>query len=173
MLRCIHQCHKKRAKAKGIIRAENKLKFLEKSPTFTDLKHSEVCMEFSKEEMMEIMAVFKAESAENLQILNDKMKEIAANPSNPAAIEQLHRTSHSMKGTARMLGLTPIEEIGRALEDGFKVAKDGKPLLTPDMIENVNVAVLGMAQLIDKLANEGTTDGFDISGIMQRLAAFK
>ena len=41
------------------------------------------------------------------------------------------------------------------------------------MIENVNTAVHSMEQLIDKLANEGTTDGFDISGIMQRLAAFK
>lgn len=130
-------------------------------------------MEFSKEEMMEIMAVFKAESAENLEILVAKMKDIESNPSNPAAIEQLHRTSHSMKGAARMLGLTPIEDIGKSLEDGFKAVKEGKPLLDASMIANVNLAVEGMRKLIDKLANEGTLEGFDVSGILKRLEAFK
>lgn len=130
-------------------------------------------MEFSKEEMMEIMAVFKAESAENLVILNDKMKEIEKNPSNPAAIELLHRTSHSMKGAARMLGLTPIESIGRALEDGFKAAKEGKPVLTPAMIVIINEAIASVSQLIDKLANEGTMDGIDITAIQSKLEQFK
>lgn len=130
-------------------------------------------MEFSKEDMMEIMAVFKAESAENLVILNEKMKEIEKNPSNPVAIELLHRTSHSMKGAARMLGLTPIEEIGRLLEDGFKAAKEGKPVLNPATIAIVNEAVTSIGQLIEKLATEGTMDGIDISGIQKKLEQFK
>jgi chemotaxis protein histidine kinase CheA len=130
-------------------------------------------MEFSKEEMMEIMTVFKAESAENLVIFNDKMKEIEKNPSNPAAIELLHRTSHSIKGAARMLGLTPIENIGRALEDGFKAAKEGKPVLTPATITIVNEAIAFISQLIDKLEKDGTTDGIDISSIQTKLEQFK
>lgn len=130
-------------------------------------------MEFSKEEMMEIMTVFKAESAENLVIFNDKMKEIEKNPSNPSAIELLHRTSHSIKGAARMLGLTPIENIGRALEDGFKAAKEGKPVLTPATIAIVNEAIAFISQLIDKLEKEGTMDGIDISGIQAKLEQFK
>ncbi len=130
-------------------------------------------MEFSKEEMMEIMAVFKAESAENLVILNDKMKEIEKNPTNPSAIELLHRTSHSIKGAARMLGLTPIENIGRALEDGFKAAKEGKPVLTPETIAIVKEAIGGISQLIDKLEKEGSMDGIDISGIQTKLEQFK
>lgn len=130
-------------------------------------------MEFSKEDMMEIMAVFKAESAENLTILTDKMKDIEKNPSNPAAIELLHRTSHSMKGAARMLGLTPIEEIGRLLEDGFKAAKEGKPVLNAGTIAIVNEAVASISQLIEKLSTEGTTDGIDITAIQKKLEQFK
>lgn len=130
-------------------------------------------MEFSKEDMMEIMAVFKAESAENLAVLTDKMKEIEKNPANPAAIELLHRTSHSMKGAARMLGLTPIEEIGRLLEDGFKAAKEGKPVLTSGVIVIINEAVDSVRQLVDKLATEGTMDGIDISAIQKKLEQFK
>ena len=101
------------------------------------------------------------------------MKEIEKNPSNPAAIELLHRTSHSMKGAARMLGLTPIESIGRALEDGFKAAKEGKPVLTPATIGIINEAIASVSQLIDKLANEGTMEGIDITAIQSKLEQFK
>ncbi len=130
-------------------------------------------MDLSKEEMMEVMAVFKGESEEHLTTLNEKMKELEASPASPGALEVLHRTSHSMKGAARMMGLTPIEEIGRALEDGFKAAKEGKPIVNPSSIAAVNEAILGLRQLIDKLATEGTTEGFDTSAIMQKLASFK
>lgn len=130
-------------------------------------------MDLSKEEMMEVMAVFKGESEEHLATLQEKMKELETSPSSPGALEILHRTSHSMKGAARMMGLTPIEEIGRALEDGFKAAKDGKPIVNPGSIAAVNDAIQGLRQLIDKLASEGTTEGFDTSAIMQKLAAFR
>ncbi|MBL7959709.1 Hpt domain-containing protein [bacterium] len=130
-------------------------------------------MEFSKEDMMEIMAVFKAESAENLAVLTDKMKEIEKNPTNPAAIELLHRTSHSMKGAARMLGLTPIEEIGRLLEDGFKAAKEGRPVLNANTIAIINEAVNSVGRLIEKLSTQGTMDGIDITAIQKKLEQFK
>ena len=130
-------------------------------------------MELSKEEMMEIMAVFKGESAEHLETLAAKMKEIEKNPNNPSAIELLHRTSHSMKGAARMMGLTPIEQIGKALEDGFKSVKDGKPLINAETIAVINDAIEGLRKLIDKLAAEGTLEGFDVSGILTKLEKFK
>ncbi|MCB0834408.1 MAG: Hpt domain-containing protein [Bacteroidetes bacterium] len=130
-------------------------------------------MEFSKEEMLEIMAVFKGESAEHLKTLNDSMVEIQKTPSNPAVIEVLHRTSHSMKGAARMLSLTPIEQIGKALEDGFKAAKDGKVVLDAGLISVIREAIEGLHLLIEKLASEGTTEGMDITGLLTKLENFK
>ncbi|MBX7152183.1 Hpt domain-containing protein [bacterium] len=130
-------------------------------------------MELSKEEMIEVMAVFKGESEEHLKILTEKVAVLESNPKDTGAIELLHRTSHSMKGAARMMGLTPIESIGHALEDGFKAVKDGKPLITTDMITNIKAAIDGVRQLIDKLASEGTTEGFDVSGILKKLEYFK
>ncbi len=130
-------------------------------------------MEFSKEEMMEIMAVFKAESEEHLKTLHQKMAELSVNTTNATAIEVLHRTSHSMKGAARMLGLTPIEEIGRMMEDGFKAAKEGKPILTPGNMTALHEAVEGMHKLIEQLASQGTVDGIDVSGILKKLESFK
>jgi two-component system chemotaxis sensor kinase CheA len=130
-------------------------------------------MELSKDEMMEIMAVFKGESAEHLDTLTAKMKDIEKNPANLSAIELLHRTSHSMKGAARMMGLTPIEQIGKALEDGFKMAKEGKPVITPETMAIINDAIEGLRKLIDQLAAQGTVEGFDVSGILSKLEKFK
>lgn len=132
-----------------------------------------ILMDLSKEEMMEVMAVFKGESEEHLATLTEKMKEIESDPSSAGTIEILHRTSHSMKGAARMMGLTPIEQIGRALEDGFKAVKEGRPLLTPENLVAVHQAIEGIRRLIDKLATEGTTEGFDTTQILQQLSNFK
>lgn len=130
-------------------------------------------MELSKEEMMEVMAVFKGESAEHLATLTTRLTDVEKNPANSAAIEVLHRTSHSMKGAARMMGLTLIESIGKVLEDGFKAAKDGKPVLTPANLAGVRDAIAGMQSLIDLLASTGTTDGFDASAILKKLENFR
>ncbi len=130
-------------------------------------------MELSREELMEVMAVFKEESNELIQTLEAKMKELTANPSGAPAIEVLHRTSHSLKGASRMLGLTPIEEIGFKLENGFKSAKDGTLAITPGHISLVNDSIGYIKKLIDKLSADGTTEGIDITAILARLDGFR
>lgn len=130
-------------------------------------------MELSREELMEVMAVFKEESNELIQTLDQKMKDLAANPSGATTIEVLHRTSHSLKGAARMLGLTPIEQIGFKLENGFKSVKDGTLAITPGHISLINDAIGYIKTLIEKLSSDGTTDGIDISVILTRLDGFR
>lgn len=130
-------------------------------------------MELSREELMEVMAVFNEESRELIQAFDSKMTDLKANPASASALEVLHRTSHSLKGAARMLGLTPIEQIGYKLEMGFKSAKDGALSVTPDHIEIISEAVGFIKKLTEKLTAEGTTEGIDISGILARLDTFK
>lgn len=130
-------------------------------------------MELSREELMEVMAVFKEESRELLTALESNTEELAANPKSASAIEILHRTSHSLKGAARMLGLTPIEQIGYKLEIGFKSAKDGSLSITPDHLSLIRDAIGFIRQLTDKLSSNGTTDGIDVTGILQKLDKFK
>ncbi len=130
-------------------------------------------MELSREELMEVMAVFNEESRELLQAFDSKMADLKANPAGASALEALHRTSHSLKGAARMLGLTPIEQIGFKLEMGFKSAKDGSLSITPDHIAVIVEAVGYIKKLTDKLTAEGSTEGIDISGILTKLDAFK
>ncbi len=130
-------------------------------------------MSLSKEEMMEVMAVFKEESRELLDTLTSRLPELKTNPKSAAAIEILHRTSHSLKGAARMLGLTPLEQIGQALENGFKSAKEGRITISNDQIAAVEESLKMIQTLIDKLSAEGTTEGIDIQAVLNRLNAFK
>lgn len=130
-------------------------------------------MDLTKEEMMEVMAVFKEESREHLSVFETRLKDLDKNLSDPSAIEVLHRTAHSMKGAARILGLEPIEQVSMRLESGFKLAKDGALPLQPAHLSLVAEAVAGLKHLIEKLANEGTLEGFDISGVLTKLESFK
>lgn len=130
-------------------------------------------MDLTKEEMMEVMAVFKEESREHLSVFDTRMKDLARNPTDASAIEVLHRTAHSMKGAARILGLEPIEQIGQRLETGFKSAKDGTLQIRPDHLAVIGGAIAGLQQLIDQLATQGTLEGLDITGILTKLDSFK
>ncbi len=130
-------------------------------------------MDLTREEMMEVMAVFKEESREHLSVFETRLKDLNKNPSDPSAIEVLHRTAHSMKGAARILGLEPIEQVSMRLESGFKLAKDGALPLQTAHLSLVAEAVTGLNHLIEKLANEGTLEGFDVSGILTKLESFK
>ncbi len=123
--------------------------------------------------MMEVMAVFKEESREHLKVFDRCIRDLEKNPSSATALEEFHRTAHSMKGAARILGLDPIERIGYELEAGFKSAKDGNLRITDGHLKIIRDAVHGLQTLIDKLAAEGTVEGFDVGSILDRLAGLR
>ena len=130
-------------------------------------------MDLSPEELKEVMAVFKEESAEQMATMLSRMTEIGTNPGSATALEELHRVSHSLKGSARMLGLEPIEKICAELEHGFKNVIDGKIELGAPAVSAINDSLKDVQLLIDKLAADGTTDGFDVSASLQKLEVLK
>jgi len=85
----------------------------------------------------ELRDLFKAESAEHLQKLDDGLLRLEKEPNNQAALEEVFREAHSLKGAARMLGLNDIETLSHRLEDMFGAAKKGEAALTPETIDGM------------------------------------
>ena len=54
----------------------------------------------------ELRSLFKIESEERLQHLDDGLLRLEKTPTDPSLLEDLFREAHSLKGAARMLGLT-------------------------------------------------------------------
>ncbi len=68
-------------------------------------------------EDQEFRDLFKVESGEHLQRLDEGLMSLEKTPHDPAILEELFREAHSLKGASRMLGLTDIEAMSHHLEE--------------------------------------------------------
>jgi len=76
-------------------------------------------MSFSAEELQEILTIYKAESEEHLQKLNECLLQMEKEPEGLELLEEVFREAHSLKGSARMIGFQTVERVAHSLEDLF------------------------------------------------------
>lgn len=107
-------------------------------------------MDFLEHEIEEILNIFREESEEQLQKLNKNLLTLESNPKDYAAITELFREAHSLKGSARMIGLNDIQSIAHKLEDIFGMAKDGELEVTSEVVDSMCRAV----DCINSIVNE-------------------
>jgi two-component system chemotaxis sensor kinase CheA len=85
----------------------------------------------------ELRKIFKDESAEHIQRLEECFLRLEKETTNRAVLEEAFREAHSLKGAARMLGLTSVETTSHRLEDILGPAKKGTVPLTPEVFEHL------------------------------------
>lgn len=85
----------------------------------------------------ELLLLFKAESEEHLASLDDGLLRLETMPAEQPLIEALFRAAHSLKGAARMLGLTRIESAAHGLEGILNAARKGEAPITAEAIERL------------------------------------
>ena len=74
-------------------------------------------MHYNPEELDEILTIFKSESEEIIQSLNDGFLALEKTPEDKTPLKKLFQLCHSLKGAARMLGFNSIQDIAHKLED--------------------------------------------------------
>lgn len=104
----------------------------------------------------ELLRLFKAESEEHLASLDDGFLRLETTPADTPLIEALFRAAHSLKGAARMLGLTRIESAAHGLESILNAARKGDAPITPASVEQMNAA---LAELRRRVADALDTQG--------------
>jgi len=82
----------------------------------------------------ELRSLFKIESEERLQHLDDGLLRLEKTPSDQSLLEDLFREAHSLKGAARMLGLAEIQTLAHQLEDALGAARKGEAMLPPEAV---------------------------------------
>ena len=96
----------------------------------------------------ELAQLFKVESAEHLARLDDGLLRLEKTPADQALLEEVFRESHSLKGAARMLGLSKIEAAAHGLEAILNTARKGKTPLTPNVIERMTIVLGDLRKLV-------------------------
>lgn len=92
-------------------------------------------MDFSEDELKQIFKIFKDESDEHLNNINKCLLELEKRPDDAAIIAELFREAHSIKGSARMLGVVSIQNLAHKMEDLLGLAKDKTIIVSPEIID--------------------------------------
>ncbi len=103
--------------------------------------------------------LFKAESQEHLQHLDDAFLRLEKNLTDQALLEEAFREAHSMKGAARMLGLTAIQAPAHRLEDELNAARRAAPPLDAAMLTRMAVELAEIRRLAQEAVAVGSAPG--------------
>jgi len=90
-------------------------------------------MDFLPEEFEEILNIFRGETEEIIQKINNNFLQLENNPNNKELIVYLFRDAHSLKGAARMIGFNNIQRLAHKIEDVLGLAKENKILITHEI----------------------------------------
>lgn len=80
---------------------------------------------------LSMLELFGLECENQTAQLTQGLLELERDPGSAAALEALMRAAHSIKGAARIAGLSPAVWIAHSLEDCFSAAQQGTLRLTP------------------------------------------
>jgi two-component system chemotaxis sensor kinase CheA len=128
-------------------------------------------MTFNPEELQEILTIYKAESEEHLQKLNECLLRMEKEPGGQDLLEEVFREAHSLKGSARMIGFQAVEKIAHCLEDLFGAVRKQELELQAAIFDAVFESLDVIQRVTEKwLENpEGAVE--DISPLAEKLAS--
>lgn len=118
-------------------------------------------MDFLPEEFEEILNIFRGETEEIIQKLNNNLLQLESNPQDKELLVYLFRDAHSLKGAARMIGFNNIQRLAHKAEDVLGLAKENKVLINREISDALYKAIDLLSELITesvKIKKEYYTD---------------
>jgi two-component system chemotaxis sensor kinase CheA len=112
------------------------------------------------------LRIFRTEAEEHLSAINRGLVEVEQGKASVETIHSVLRASHTLKGSARMLGLEDIGAIGHKMEDIMKAVESGELAPDPEVVDRL----LEGADAISRLLEEDQGAGVDHEQVCQRMA---
>ena len=99
----------------------------------------------------QVLDIFRQEAAELLQTLSDGLLRLEDAGGDPAVVQELFRAAHTMKGSAAMMELTAISQVGHRMEDLLGEVQTGVVAVTPPL---VTILLEGVDRIQEALAGD-------------------
>lgn len=96
----------------------------------------------------ELLATFRAEVEERLASLSAGLLQLETHPSAKQLVAGLFRDAHTVKGSARMMGLQQVLETAHAAEDLLGAVRDGRFAVRRDLVDLLLATVDGIGRSI-------------------------
>lgn len=114
----------------------------------------------------DLLNIFRDEVGEYLETLNNALMQIeTADALDVAAVRELNRVAHSMKGASRAVGLKVVETIAHYMEEVFEAALQHNLDLTPAVCDLLYDGL----DLIQNIMDGGETDQETLAAVLVQL----
>ena len=115
----------------------------------------------------ELLATFRAEVEERLASLQTGLLALEHHPRPRQAVAGLFRDAHTVKGSARMLGLQGVLRVSHAMEDLLGALRDGRFAVRLDLVD----LLLASCDAIGRALPGGELSDEDLAPVVAALAA--
>src|SRR4051812_8388203 len=105
----------------------------------------------------ELLATFRAEVDERLASMSAGLLQLEQHPSPRQLVTGLFRDAHTVKGSARMLGLDGVLQVAHACEDLLGALRDGRLAVRRDLVD----LLLASSDAIGRAVEAAGGDGAD------------
>src|SRR3954462_13347 len=109
----------------------------------------------------ELLATFRAEVEERVASLTAGLLQLESNPSPREVIGGLFRDAHTVKGSARMLGLDGVLQVAHRCEDLLGGLRDGRLTVRRDLIDLLLAACDGITSAMPGVEDPVPEDHLD------------
>jgi len=129
-------------------------------------------MQFSEKEFTQIVQIFESEIQDNISNINKLLLILEKDNNDFYAIQELFREAHSIKGAARMVGFSDIQNLAHAFENIMAMKKNNEIVITPDIVELLFSAVDYIEITISEIIKtKGQYKSSELEEIIQKLNA--
>jgi len=101
------------------------------------------------------IGIFREEAAEHLDSLSLGLLELELSAGDKELIHGLLRAAHTLKGSAKMLGLEQIGEVAHKMEDLFKAVEDGEIPVSAETIDALLAGTDSIKEIMESVGKEG------------------
>lgn len=111
-----------------------------------------------KMDMSQYLDVFLEESKEHLGNLNEQLLNLEKNPGNLAALNEIFRAAHTLKGMSSTMGFEDLADLTHHLEDVLSDLKEG--LLQPDtyVVDTLFQCLDRVQSIISQIESNGSAE---------------
>ena len=110
----------------------------------------------------ELIEIFLEEAEEILDSVSGNLERWASDTSNTDEIEQLQRSLHTLKGSARMAGIKPIGNLSHELETLYELSTNGVIPYSKEMGELLNQCHDTLGDMVDAVKSKTELNEADI-----------
>ncbi|MDD3420540.1 MAG: Hpt domain-containing protein, partial [Candidatus Gastranaerophilales bacterium] len=131
-------------------------------------------MQFSEQEFSEIVQVFESEIQDNISNINNLLLILEKDNNDPYAVQELFREAHSIKGAARMVGFSDIQNLAHSFENVMTLKKNNEIEITPTIVETLFSAIDYMEITIGEIIKtKGLYKPEELDSVIEKLESIK